>query len=343
MNISKTMGQNKIIISVIVPAYNAKNYLRLSLPAIKKTDYKYYELIVVDDNSTDGTLDLSRKYADNVIHLKKREASAKARNRGVEESQGSVLFFVDADVVIKPASIPLVAKFMKENQNIGAVFGSYDDKPSCKDFFSQYKNLFHHYIHQKARTEASTFWAGCGAIRKNIFVEAGGFPEKYKFPAIEDVELGYNLAVKGIKIRLLKELQVQHLKKWNFFNLLKTDIVQRAIPWTKLSLERKLPFDLNFKLSDRASGALAFLLIVSFFGIFWKVELIILLMMNICILFYLNRRLYQFFLQKKGFLFTVLSVLYHWLYLFYSTATFGLFTLVCSVQNIFKKRNEVNS
>jgi hypothetical protein len=47
---------------------------------------------------------------------------------------------------------------------VDAVFGSYDDAPRAPNFIAQYKNLFHHYVHQHGKEEASTFWAGCGTV-----------------------------------------------------------------------------------------------------------------------------------------------------------------------------------
>ena len=293
------MRNKQINVSVIVPCYNAKYFLAHSLPAIRKSDYPYYELIVVDDNSTDGSERFAKKYADKVIKMRSNGAPGKARNTGAQASQGSILFFVDADVQIASDSISGVVKTMIENPEIGAVFGSYDEKPYYKNFCSQYKNLFHHFVHQNASPDASTFWAGCGAIKKELFLEAGGFPEIYSTPSIEDVELGYKLKEKGIKVRLLKELQVTHFKKWSFFNLIKTDIVRRALPWAKLAFDKGLPKDLNFKLSDRISGLISCLFFLCLILIWLWFPVMFVSVVLAGILFYANRKLYKFFLEKR--------------------------------------------
>ena len=70
---------------------------------------------------------------------------------------------------------------------------------------------------QNSNADANTFWAGCGAIRRSVFKDVGGFDEKkYKKPSIEDIDLGYRLSQKGYKIFLDKDIQVKHLKSWNF-------------------------------------------------------------------------------------------------------------------------------
>src|SRR4029077_8557446 len=117
----------------------------------------------------------------------------------------------------------------------------------------------HCYVHHNSRREACTFWSGCGAIRKAVFLEISGFDESYDRPAIEDIELGYRLNSAGKKLLLDTSMLVKHLKRWSFFGLIKTDIMDRGIPWTELILrDRKLPNDLNLQLSQRVSVALMF-------------------------------------------------------------------------------------
>ena len=65
---------------------------------------------------------------------------------------------------------------------------SYDDRPAAQNFLSQYKNLVHHFYHHRGRTGSSYFWAGCGAIRRQAFLEMGGFDvEKHKRPSIQQL------------------------------------------------------------------------------------------------------------------------------------------------------------
>src|SRR5262249_47747925 len=116
-----------------------------------------------------------------------------------------------------------------------ACFGSYDDAPAAPNFLSQYKNLLHHYVHQHAHILASTFWTGCGAMRRVVFLGLGGFDEQtYRLPSIEDIDLGYRLRRRGGEIRLLKEMRCAHLKRWTARSMLRSDIFERGIPWTML-------------------------------------------------------------------------------------------------------------
>jgi hypothetical protein len=141
--------------------------------------------------------------------------------------------------------------------------GSYDDQPGDGSFLSQYKNLFHHYVHQTGKEEATTFWSGCGAVRRELFLMLGGFNEGYKKACIEDIELGFRLRRAGFRIRLEKTVQVKHLKRWQFVSLVKTDLFLRGVPWVALMLrDRRMVKDLNLTWHARVCTMLAYLLVL---------------------------------------------------------------------------------
>jgi len=217
---------------------------------------------VVDDGSTDDSAEIARRFGIKVIPTGGRWGPARARNLGAKNAAGDIVFFIDSDVCVSPDTIERLLAHFDEDPNLDALIGSYDDSPGAKDFLSQYRNLMHCYTHQRGQHQASTFWSGCGAIRKNVFLEYSGFDESYDRPAIEDIELGYRLKHNGKKLMLDPSLQVKHLKAWSFFNLVKTDVMDRGIPWTELILRDEcLPNDLNLQLSQRVSVVLAFLVV----------------------------------------------------------------------------------
>jgi glycosyltransferase involved in cell wall biosynthesis len=249
-------------ISVVVPAYNASRTLELCLKSLAATDLPPIECIIVDDGSTDSTVEVARRYGAKVLSTGGRKGPAKARNQGAREATGEVVFFIDADICLHRNTLSRVANGFAADPGVDAIIGSYDDSPEQQDVLSMYRNLMHRYVHQHGRTQASTFWSGCGAIRRSVFLEHGGFDESYRRPAIEDIELGSRLVAKGHRIVLDRNLEVKHLKRWTFLNLVKTDIFDRGMPWTELILrDGNMPNDLNIQLSQRVSVALAFLLV----------------------------------------------------------------------------------
>jgi len=232
------------------------------LGSICKTSEIPFETIVVDDGSTDDTMEIARSFEAKVLSTRGRKGPAFARNLGAKIAVGDVFVFLDSDVCVKPETLSKIGQCFDADPTIDALIGSYDYAPSSKDFISQYRNLMHAYVHQTGAERASTFWSGCGAIRRHVFLEHSGFNEDYARPAIEDIELGYRLIRAGRKIVLDRSVLATHLKRWTFWGLVKTDIMDRAIPWTELILrDRFMPNDLNLQLSQRISVALAVMLV----------------------------------------------------------------------------------
>jgi len=153
---------------------------------------------VVDDGSTDHTVKVATEYGVQVVRLERNCGPATARNLGAEVAQGEYLLFIDADVGVHPETLGAVVDSLARDPTIAAVFGSYDSEPGASNFLSQYRNLFHHFVHQEGRAEASTFWAGCGAIRRSVFAAIEGFDPRFTRPSIEDIEMGSRLRKAGI-------------------------------------------------------------------------------------------------------------------------------------------------
>jgi len=250
-----------MLISVVIPAYNASKYLRKCLTHLRASTAPH-ECIVVDDGSTDDSAEVAREFGAKVIQTGGRRGPAHARNLGAKSATGDVLFFIDSDVCVYPDTVERVVANFKQEPNLDAVIGSYDTEPESPDFISQYRNLMHSFVHQNSRREACSFWSGCGAIRRDLFIQYSGFDESFDRPAIEDIELGYRLAADKRIMILDSGLLVKHLKVWSFLGVVKTDIFDRGVPWTELILrDNRMPNDLNLQLSQRVSVALAFILV----------------------------------------------------------------------------------
>jgi len=312
-------------LSVIIPVHNGGARFRKCLQYLAASNPAPEEVIVVSDGDSDGSWRVAEEFGAQVIRIPIPEGPARARNRGARIAKGDILFFFDADVAIPQDAVSRIAATFQDNAELAALFGSYDDDPFEKNFLSQYKNLFHHYVHQTANVDASTFWSGCGAIRREVFLAMDGFNENYRRPSIEDIELGYRLRKTGHRIRLLKELQVKHLKRWEILSLLKADFKYRALPWTDLILKQgSFINDLNTTLSSRLSVISTFLLLASLLGAFGIPWLLILTLACMMGLLLINQDLYRFFGKKRGFGFAVKAIPWHWAYFFYSGLAFAV-------------------
>jgi glycosyltransferase involved in cell wall biosynthesis len=315
----------QLTISVIVPERNGGDKLQKSLLALTKATPPPNELIVVADGDTDESWRMAEEFGARVLKIPKPQGPARARNLGAQNAQGDILFFADADVVIPLDALSQIEAAFNNDPHLTALFGSYDDDPGETNFLSQYKNLFHHYVHQRSQEEASTFWAGCGAIRRKVFLELGGFDESYRKPCIEDIELGYRLKKAGCRIRLSKTLQVKHLKRWTIYNLLKSDFFDRALPWTELILrDRSFINDLNLRFSSRLSVMLTYGFLAALVGGCWWSGSFAATGALALLLLIINMPVYGFFLRKRGLWFMIRTIPWHWFYYFYSGLAFAI-------------------
>jgi glycosyltransferase involved in cell wall biosynthesis len=328
--------QTAPLLSVIIPVYNGGAALGQCLDALLASPLRAYEIIVVDDDSTDSSGDLARRYGIEVLRLDTKLGPAAARNRGVIRARADLLLFIDADVVVRRDTLAGVVAFFRDRPDCAAVFGSYDDAPAERNFVSQYKNLLHHFVHQQSSTEAGTFWAGCGAIRRQAFEAVGGFDElKYQRPSIEDIELGYRLRRSGFRIILDKELQVKHLKRWNLLSLLRTDILNRALPWSKLVLEEDgMINDLNLRVADRISAALAWLAIACLLLSYFFVAFSIAIVPALIAIFLINLPCYRFLKARRGRWFALRAFGMLALHYFYSANVFAFCYCVYTVGKV---------
>jgi glycosyltransferase involved in cell wall biosynthesis len=330
-------------ISVVMPVHNAAATLERCLAPLvamlARGDIE--EVIVVDDCSTDRSAAIAAEIGHvRTARTNARSGPAAARNVGAALASGTHLWFVDADVVVADDAAAVLARAFART-NADAVFGCYDDAPGARNFLSQYKNLLHRYYHVRANASASTFWAGCGAVERALFLELQGFDaQRYAHPSIEDIELGYRISDTGRRIFLCAELQCKHLKEWRFAGLVRTDVTRRAIPWSLLMLERKrLTDDLNVGRNERFRALLAMggLLALAawaagFAGAWLPVAAIAAATLA-------NFELIRFFRRRRGLLFAARAFLYHQLYYLYSSAAFAY----ASVRHLVSQRERARA
>jgi GT2 family glycosyltransferase len=224
-------------LTAIVPATDAPAALDRCLTAIRGADDAPEEVIVVDSAPALGP--------------------AAARNAGAARATGDVLVFVDADVLPHKDAFTRIRAAFESDPDLDALFGSYDDSPEAPDAVSGFRNLLHHFVHQGSAGTATTFWAGLGAVRREVFARAGGFDaERYSEPSIEDIELGMRLATTGARMQLDPQVQGTHLKSWTLPKMISTDFRRRGVPWIALlARENAAPTGLNLSWRHRLSAA----------------------------------------------------------------------------------------
>ena len=311
-------------LSVIIPIYNDSANLARCYQALAASSRRPEQVIVVDDGSSEPLPAPPPTLNVKVLRLEPGpQGSYVARNRALRDATGDLIVFVDADVTVHADALERMERLMAESPEVAAVFGSYDDAPGDGLWISRYKNLAHHYVHQHGRREAGTFWTGLGAIRRDVLLAMGGFDTSAS--TLRDIELGMRMRRAGLSIRLAPEIQGSHNKRWTLGRMIRSDVLDRAVPWTRLIVQnRQLSPDLNLDRSSRASSVLTWVAVAMLLLAPWQPLALLGAGAALMSVLVMHRDLYAFMCRQGGILFALGSAGLHLLYLLYSSATFGL-------------------
>jgi GT2 family glycosyltransferase len=224
-------------LTAVIPATNQPSTLGRCLAAVDEASDPPEEVIVVDRLDERGP--------------------AWARNDGVCRASGNVVVFIDADVAVHQDAFTRVRAAFTDEPALAGVFGSYDDNPEAPGLVSRFRNLLHYHVHQTSSGLATTFWAGLGAMRRDVFLDSGGFDAtRFRAPLVEDIELGMRIVEAGARVRLDPGLLGTHLKRWTLRKMIWTDLTRRGAPWVAMLLRRRSTSSaLNLAWRHRLSAA----------------------------------------------------------------------------------------
>lgn len=173
-------------ISIIVPVYNAEPYLRQCVDSILTQTYTDFELILVDDGSTDHSADICDEYAEfdkriRVLH-QKNSGQAAARNLGVKNSTAEWIAFVDSDDIIHPQMLAILSNGIEKHGGRIAACDAYEAVNIPDSFYIEHQPSFTElYMNEdgliSARKLNYTFWIVCGKIIHRSIVEKLPFTE----------------------------------------------------------------------------------------------------------------------------------------------------------------------
>jgi len=255
------MAESVPEVSVVVPAHNAAADLPACLESVLRSAGVTFEVIVVNDASTDETEAVARRYGCRVVTVARNIMSANCRNLGARHARGEILVFFDADELMAPDTLRRYVEVLREDPGIAAVVGSLAAETPASGFFSRFKNFQHHFTHQTAARDGATLDSGRMAVRRAVFEQLGGFEPAFAAASIEDIALGYRMTRAGHRIRFEPAIQVVHLKHYTLGGMVRSDIFYRAIPWTGLMLrERVFRNDLNTRRGNVGSVVAAWLI-----------------------------------------------------------------------------------
>jgi GT2 family glycosyltransferase len=312
-------------VSIVVPVLHGDDDFRSCLASLAELDPPCAELLVAVDGGDASARSMARACGARVVELARQGGPACARNAAARLATGDILFFVDADVTVRPDAVARVTAAFADHPAHAAIVGSYDDVPAATNFLSQYKNLAHHFVHQSARDEACAFWSACGAVRREAFQRVGGYDERYSRPSVEDIEFGSRLLAAGDRIRMVKSLTVTHLKRWTPGRLLRTEVFDRAVPWTRLILASgRMPDDLNLRWSGRAAVAVACAVAASLVAAPWSSWARVMALLFVATEVLIDARLARFLWRARGPMFAARALAWQWVHYLCSALGFGI-------------------
>ena len=225
----------KKTISLIIPNYNGSSTIGKCLEAALSSKYGNFEVVVVDDCSVDNSVEIIRQFPVQLVALEKHAGASSARNRGAEKSRGEILFFTDADCLLRDDALSLANEAVAGNP--GAIIGgTYTALPYDVGFFSTFQSLFIRYSETKKKEP--DYLAGHAMVMEaSLFRESGGFPQDI-LAIPEDVKFSHNLRRRGHRLIMKPELQVTHVFDFSLQKSLR-NAFRKAKFWTVYSLENR--------------------------------------------------------------------------------------------------------
>ncbi len=213
-------------ISVVIPAFNSEEMLPACLEGVFRSEYRDFEVIVVDDASHDGTAGRAAAFPCKVIRLAVNGGAAAARNAGARAATGDILVFIDTDILVAPDTLGRIAENLREC-SVSAVVGVYSARHRNTDVVSQYKNLWIRYTYLVSPSRISWVFTSITGIRRAAFEHAGGFnPDYSAATGIDDLSFGMTLSDLGLGIALDPQLEVEHCKTFTLAGFVRNQFVR---------------------------------------------------------------------------------------------------------------------
>ncbi len=204
----------KPLVSVIIPNYNYARFLGAAIDSVLAQTYENFEIIVVDDGSSDNTVEVVEAYGNRIKFCpQKNQGSATARNNGVKPSSGEFIAFLDADDIWLPEKLEKQVAKLSEDEEFGLVHCG------MREFDSETDKTIHPHLQGEEGWVANDLLlfekpvviggGSCLLIKREAFEAVGGFDTNFKKANSEDWDFIYRLA-RQYKIGFVPEILVDY-------------------------------------------------------------------------------------------------------------------------------------
>jgi glycosyltransferase involved in cell wall biosynthesis len=181
------------LVSVIVPVYNRERFLRETLESVFALDYEPFEVIVVDDGSTDGSATIAQSFTQARLLRQENRGPAAARNAAIEVARGEFIAFVDSDDVVLPNKLSAQVGYLLDRPDVTATLGRQE------------------WITPPPNAVPDLVWGDLDGItpisiviRREALIEVGCFDPELRGP--EDVDLLVRLREGGYRFLVVPEV-----------------------------------------------------------------------------------------------------------------------------------------
>ncbi|MEA5616606.1 glycosyltransferase family A protein [Cronbergia sp. UHCC 0137] len=179
------------MVSVIIPAYNAAEFLPTAIASVQQQTFTNWELLIINDGSTDNTIEVVRQYQktnQNIYLINQiNQGVSTARNLGIKKSQSKIIAFLDADDQWLPDKLQQHLQHLQSNPRLAVSFAQVEilnqnGEPTGQVSSSRLTNLKPEYLLSENPTTTTSNWV----VRKEVFTQVGGFSADMSYS--EDLE-----------------------------------------------------------------------------------------------------------------------------------------------------------
>ena len=304
-------------LSIIIPVYNGERCIARCLKSVYQKNIDIpFEVIVVDDGSTDQTKQIVDKFPCRYFYIEHQGVAA-ARNVGIKNSSGEVVFFFDADVTLKKDTILKFLAHLNEDKDVCVMQGRWDQNSPFLSFSScflllKYIYSFENLFKGQRRLKAANLETGCLAVRREVFEKIQIFNEAYKFSGGEEHELGMRLLEK-YDIYYYADIFVEHT-----FGRIKNTIgkiYRRTFNFSMLAFQVKIKDFIKLHRNSVPTYDMISVILIAlfFFGWIlsvWNFQMAILVCGILFLLYIVNITAFLSYLAKqKGFFFACKGII----------------------------------
>jgi glycosyltransferase involved in cell wall biosynthesis len=292
------------LVSIIIPVFNGEKTIQECLESVLSSDHSSFEVLLVDDGSTDTTLEIVKKFNQVKVLTQENRGSAAAKNLGAKFATGNYCYFLDSDVIIFKDTISMLIN-TAETYDVDMVMGRYSTNPMNDDLIHHYKAILDYvmYLPKKYRDQIKInhqLGGGGEMISKRSFLNLGGFNEVYRGASVEREELWTRFYEAGYRSAANPMIQTRHY--FPGFKSLVKNYALRIYATIELLNGKKAPFTYMSKEKTIVAPLFSFISILLLVAINFQIVDYSFFLVCVTIFAILSRQLIGACFVRHGFL-----------------------------------------